>query len=203
MEISLAYSARRGLAKSVRNSSINRTERKLVKTNLPGIDSIVLRRSTAPSVGIEREGGREGKARVATKGDRDQVKNHPRTSGKLRRETSTERLESPWEGRRERTKEEARNFPRRSRTQVRWSGRLNLTLDHINAVNRREEGTGGDLIKNFRQFVRSILQAARNWRVHRRKRANGLKSGTRGREGSVSDRSVCLIRGLCRDGWNG
>jgi hypothetical protein len=38
VEISLAYSARPGaFAESARNSSINRAERKLVKTNLPGI----------------------------------------------------------------------------------------------------------------------------------------------------------------------
>lgn len=57
MEISLAYSAHieeeregegeKGLAESARNSSINLAERKLVKTNLPGIESIVLHCSTA------------------------------------------------------------------------------------------------------------------------------------------------------------
>lgn len=47
---------------------------------------------------------------------------------------------------------------------------------------------------------RLILEAICNWRVHRRGRADELKSGTA--EGSVSDRFVCLTRGLCQDGRN-
>lgn len=121
------------------------------------------------------------------------MKNRRRTSEKCRRETPGRKGEK-----------EARNSLRRSRTQTRWSGRAaNLISDRINAVNRRGGEAGGDLIKNFRQFVRSILQAICNWRVHRRRRANGLKSGPRGQEGSVSDRSVCLARGVCQDGRNG
>lgn len=66
----------------------------------------------------------------------------------------------------------------------------NLIADHINAVNRREEGAGGDLIKNFRQFTvdpRGDLQLARS----STQGSGRVEIGdARPREGSVSDRSV-------------
>lgn len=108
---------------------------------------------------------------MATKGDRDQVEKRRGTSEKRRGETTARKtIGKRVSGKKSGKKKDkrARNFLRRSRHASTTVRPANLIPDHTNAVNRREgRGCRGDLIKNFREFGRSVdprgdLQLARS-----------------------------------------